>query len=75
MKSDLDLRRDVLDELEWEPSIDAAGIGVTAHAGVVTLSGVVKTYSERLTAERATRAGPRRQGDRQRHRGPLAPGP
>ena len=45
MKSDLELRRDVLDELEWEPSIDAAEIGVTVHAGVVTLSGTAKTYS------------------------------
>jgi osmotically-inducible protein OsmY len=53
MKSDLELRRDVLDELEWEPSIDAAGIGVTAHDGVVTLSGNVKTYAEKLTAEHA----------------------
>ena len=54
MKSDLELRRDVLDELEWEPSIDAAGIGVTAHNGVVTLNGTAKTYTEKLTAERAT---------------------
>lgn len=54
MKSDVELRRDVLDELEWEPSIDAAGIGVTAHAGVVTLNGIVKSYAEKLTAERAT---------------------
>jgi osmotically-inducible protein OsmY len=54
MKSDVELRRDVLDELEWEPSIDAAGIGVTAHDGVVTLNGNVKTFTEKLTAERAT---------------------
>ncbi len=53
MKTDLELRRDVLDELEWEPSIDAAGIGVTAHEGIVTLSGNVKTYTEKLTAARA----------------------
>ena len=32
MKTDVELRRDVLDELEWEPSIDAAQIGVTAHS-------------------------------------------
>ncbi len=53
MKSDLQLRRDVLDELEWEPSIDSAGIGVSAHDGVVTLTGRVQTYAEKLTAERA----------------------
>ena len=71
MKSDLELRQDVLDELEWEPSIDAARIGVAAHDGVVTLSGDVKTYTEKLTAERATEPRPRRQGDRQRHRSPA----
>ncbi len=53
MKKDTDLRRDVLDELEWEPSIDAARIGVTTHNGVVTLNGIVKTYTEKLAAERA----------------------
>ena len=55
MKSDMDLRRDVLDELEWEPSIDAAEIGVTAHDGVVTLTGDVKSYTEKMTAERVTK--------------------
>ena len=55
MKNDTDLRRDVLDELEWEPSIDAAEIGVTAHDGIVTLTGAVKSYAEKLTAERVTK--------------------
>jgi osmotically-inducible protein OsmY len=55
MKNDIDLRRDVLDELEWEPSIDAAQIGVTAGDGVVTLTGAVQSYSEKLTAERVAK--------------------
>jgi len=55
MKNDIDLRRDVLDELEWEPSVDAAHIGVTARDGVITLTGVVKSYSEKLTAERVAK--------------------
>jgi osmotically-inducible protein OsmY len=55
MKIDTDLRRDVLDELEWEPSIDAAEIGVASHKGVVTLTGDVKSYAEKLTAERVTK--------------------
>jgi osmotically-inducible protein OsmY len=55
MKKDTDLRHDVLDELEWEPSLDAAEIGVTAHEGVVTLTGAVKSYAEKMTAERATK--------------------
>ncbi len=55
MKNDLELRRDILDELEWEPSIDPADIGVTAHGGVVTLTGPVKSYTEKLAAERVVR--------------------
>jgi osmotically-inducible protein OsmY len=37
MQSDRDLQKDILASLEWEPSIDAAQIGVTVNAGVVTL--------------------------------------
>lgn len=55
MTTDIDLRRDVIAELEWEPSIDAAHIGVTACDGVVTLTGSVKSYSEKLTAERVAK--------------------
>lgn len=55
MKNDLDLRRDITDELEWEPSIDAAEIGVTVHDGIVTLTGAAKSYTEKLTAEHAVR--------------------
>jgi osmotically-inducible protein OsmY len=55
MKKDTDLRRDVLDELEWDPSLDAAEIGVTVHDGVVTLIGAVKSYVEATIAERATK--------------------
>lgn len=51
MKSDIDLRQDVLDELEWEPSIDAAAIGVAVSDGVVTLTGYVESYAEQRRAE------------------------
>jgi hypothetical protein len=37
MSSDSDLKKAVLDELSWEPSVNAAHVGVTAHEGVVTL--------------------------------------
>ena len=53
MKTDLQLQRDILDELQWEPSIDAAEIGVTVDGGIVTLTGCVTTYTEKLAAERA----------------------
>jgi osmotically-inducible protein OsmY len=55
MISDLELRQDVLDELEFEPSVEAAHIGVTANKGVVTLTGFVKSYAEKAAAERAAR--------------------
>jgi osmotically-inducible protein OsmY len=47
------LRQLVIDELEYEPSIDAADIGVTAENGVVTLSGHVPDYVQKMAAERA----------------------
>jgi osmotically-inducible protein OsmY len=53
MISDLELQRDVVDELEFEPSLNAAHIGVAAHNGVVTLTGSVTSYAEKLAAERA----------------------
>jgi len=49
------VRQDVLDQLEFEPSIDAANIGVAVDDGVVTLSGHVWSYAQKLAAERATR--------------------
>jgi len=47
------LRRNVLDALEFEPSVSAANIGVAADHGVVSLSGHVTSYMEKLAAERA----------------------
>lgn len=55
MSSDLQLRQDVVDELEFEPSVNAAHIGVTANHGVVTLTGFVTSYAEKTMAERAVR--------------------
>jgi osmotically-inducible protein OsmY len=51
---DTDLRQSVVDELEFEPSLDAANIGVAVDEGVVTLTGHVETYAEKMTAERIT---------------------
>lgn len=47
------LQQAVLDELDWEPSVNAAHIGVTASNGVVTLTGHVASYPEKWAAERA----------------------
>jgi osmotically-inducible protein OsmY len=53
--TDKDLRRDVLDELDFEPSLDAGDIGVAVADGVVTLTGDVGSYAEKVEAERAVR--------------------
>jgi osmotically-inducible protein OsmY len=55
MKTDSQLQHDVLSELEWEPSVDHADIGVAVNDGVVTLSGYVKSYPEKMAAEKAAR--------------------
>jgi osmotically-inducible protein OsmY len=52
--TDLDLKTAVESELNWEPSIkSAAAIGVRVKDGIVTLTGPVESYPEKLTAERA----------------------
>ena len=51
MKNDKELQRDVLEELQWEPSVDAAAIGVTVSDGIVTLTGHAPSYTEKVTAE------------------------
>lgn len=55
MKSNSELQRDVQNAIRWEPSMHAAEIGVTAKDGVVTLSGVVDSYSKKINAERAAK--------------------
>src|ERR1700730_17530788 len=55
MKSDVELQRDVLHELAWEPGVDAAHIGVSVKDGVVTLTGHVPSYAEKYAAERAAK--------------------
>ena len=52
--TDNSLKQAVLDELQWEPRVNAAHIGVAAKDGVVTLTGNVGSYAEKLAAERAT---------------------
>jgi osmotically-inducible protein OsmY len=49
---DRTLRDNILAALDWDPSINATEIGVTVDKGVVTLTGHVQTYPERLTAEK-----------------------
>jgi osmotically-inducible protein OsmY len=53
--SDTQLRQNIIDELDFEPSVDAAHIGVAVDNGVVTLSGHVTSYAEKLAAETAVK--------------------
>lgn len=55
MKTDLEIKEDVLDELEWQPNIDETEIGVTVDKGVVTLTGTVDSYSKKIAAEKAAK--------------------
>ena len=56
MTNSTKLQHDVQEELEWEPSVDASHIGVAAsQPGVVTLTGTVATYVEKVSAERAAK--------------------
>lgn len=53
--SDKQVRQMIIDELDFEPSIDAAAIGVAVENGVATLSGHVGSYAEKLAVEQAVR--------------------
>ena len=54
MKTDAQLQKDVIEELQWDPTVILSDINVAAKDGVVTLSGTVPHYAAKLAAERAT---------------------
>lgn len=53
MKTDAQLKADVTNELQWEPSVNAAHVGVAARDGVVMLTGHLDTFAEKHAIERA----------------------
>ena len=55
MRSDEEIERDVEAELQWSPDLDSTNIAVAVKSGVVTLSGVVKSYEDQCQAERAAK--------------------
>jgi osmotically-inducible protein OsmY len=55
MKSDAQIQEDVMAELNWQPMLNAARIGVAVHEGVVTLTGIVDSYTKKITAENAAK--------------------
>ncbi len=55
MKTDIEIQKDVLDELKWEPYLSATEIGVAVKNGIVTLSGTVNSYLKKTRAEKAAK--------------------
>jgi osmotically-inducible protein OsmY len=55
MRSDEEIKRDVEEELRWDPDIDATDIAVAVKNGVVTLTGFVRSYNDKWEAERAAK--------------------
>src|ERR1700676_1401571 len=55
MRSDSDIERDVKEELQWDPDLDATDIAVSVKGGVVTLAGFVKSYTDKYEAESAAK--------------------
>jgi osmotically-inducible protein OsmY len=53
VRSDEEIKQDILDELAWDPKVDASKIGVTVRDGAVTLSGHVDSYPAKVAAEKA----------------------
>ncbi|ANF86328.1 OsmY domain-containing protein [Pseudomonas antarctica] len=55
MKTDKQLKNDILAELRWEPSVNAEQIGVEVKDGIVTLAGHVDSFVEKWAAEKAAK--------------------
>lgn len=55
MLEDIRLKQRVIDELEFEPAVDATRIGVSVHQGIVTLTGEVENFSQKTHAIEAAR--------------------
>jgi osmotically-inducible protein OsmY len=55
MRTNTQLQKAVLAELEWDPRLDASKVGVATVDGVVTLTGSVPSYAEKIAAERAVK--------------------
>ena len=53
MKTDSEIKKDVLSELLWDPLVAETKVGVTVNEGVVTLTGHLDTYAEKVAAKRA----------------------
>lgn len=55
MLGNMELQKRVLEALDWEPGLEAKEIGVAANDGIVTLTGLVRSFADRFTAERVVK--------------------
>ena len=46
MKSDVQIKADVEEELAWDPVVDEAHVGVSVRNAVVELAGTLGSYAE-----------------------------
>lgn len=55
MKSDIQIQKDVIEQIRWDPLLNISEIGVSVINGIVTLSGHVDSYSKKIAAEAAAK--------------------
>ena len=55
MRLDSEIKRDVEDELRWDPGISSDEIAVSVKSGVVALTGFAKSYGDKFEAEAAAK--------------------
>jgi len=55
MKTDVQIQKDVMDEIKWDPFLSVTEIGVSVKNGIVTLSGNVNSYTKKIAAEKAAK--------------------
>jgi osmotically-inducible protein OsmY len=55
MKTDSQIKQDVLSELKWDAEIDESKVGIAVSSGAVTMTGHVPTYRQKMAALQATK--------------------
>lgn len=55
MKNDIEIQKNVMEELECTPLINANEIGVIVQNGIVTLTGTTDSYPKKVAIERAVK--------------------
>jgi len=55
MKSDVEILKDVQEELKWDPYLSSSEIGASVKNGIVTLTGIVDAYWKKISAENAVK--------------------